>query len=316
MDLKYEHFPFCFIVETPYNQPKLCPSATWNANATTFANVDIIGRNPYDMFIDINNTIYILATNFQSVQIWSETSTNPIKNISTTLGYSCSIFITSNGDIYVDDGAWYGQVRKWIPDTMNSMTAMSVNESCSGLFVDWNENLYCSLGNLHQVVKISLYDTTNQLNTVAGNGIAGSQSHMLRIPRGILVDSNLNLYIADGNNNRIQLFKPGYLNGTTVAGTGAPGTIALHGPIGIIFDADGYLFISDYYNHRIVGSDVHGFRCIVGCTNTNGSALDQLTYPWSLRFDSFGNLFVVDRGNSRIQKFLLQTNPCGKYTYM
>ncbi|CAF1510315.1 unnamed protein product, partial [Adineta steineri] len=65
---------------------------------------------------------------------------------------------------------------------------MNVNESCFGLFIDVNNNLYCSLKNLHQVVKLSLNNGTTIPTIAAGNGSAGSLSNMLNSPQGIYVD--------------------------------------------------------------------------------------------------------------------------------
>jgi hypothetical protein len=148
---------------------------------------------------------------------------------------------------------------------------------------------------------------------VAGNVSAGSTSNMLNGPNGIFVDINFILYVADCGNARIQQFQPGQLNGTTVVGNGAPGTFTLSGPVAVTTDGDGYLFIVDYYGNRIVGSGPNGYRCVIGCSGLSGSASDQLYYPRSFSFDSFGNIFVVDTGNSRIQKFMLATNSCGKF---
>ncbi|CAF1073957.1 unnamed protein product, partial [Adineta steineri] len=146
--------------------------------------------------------------------------------------------------------------------------------------------------------------------TIAGNGTAGSGPYMLRIPRGIFVDVGLNLYIADCGNNRVQLLQQGYTNMTTVVESGSNQTIRMQCPTSVILDADGYLFIADYNNQRIIGSNANGYRCIVGCTNANGSASNQLYQPWSLSFDSHGNIFVNDAGNSRVQKFLFISNSC------
>ena len=82
-------------------------------------------------------------------------------------------------------------------------------------------------------------------------------------------------------------------------------TIVLNRPTNIILDGNKYLFISDCYNHRIIGSDENGFRCIIACSGSEGSTADALNRPQSIAFDSFGNLFVVDRNNNRIQKFYL-----------
>jgi hypothetical protein len=212
--------------------------------------------------------------------------------------------VTSNGDIYIDDGYRNGRVQKWIAQANTTVTVMNVNSSCYGLFVDTNDTLYCSMPLNHQVVKKSLNDP--EMTTVivaAGTGSQGSAFNELNAPRGIFVDVNSDLYVADCVNDRVQLFQSGELNGITVAGYGSPNpTINLDCPIGIVLDVEKYLFIVDYGNNRIVGSGLNGFRCLVGCYGW-GSRSNQLNHPYSFSFDRSGNMFVADYGNNRIQKF-------------
>ncbi|CAF4103590.1 unnamed protein product [Adineta steineri] len=164
-----------------------------------------------------------------------------------------------------------------------------------------------------KVVKRSLNDPVMTSNRVAaGTGFAGNASNQLSDPRGIFVDVNLDLYVADYENHRVQLFQPGESNGITVAGSKSLNpTITLRGPSGIILDTEKYLFIVDHHNHRIVGSGLNGFRCLVGCYGV-GSQSNQLNYPSSLSFDHSGNIFVADEENARIQKFLLMKDSFGK----
>jgi hypothetical protein len=302
------------VIDISFNQPKFCPSATWNPSATTLANLSTIDTDPRGFFVDTNNIVYVPAGAFDSIQAWSEGNMTSVRNISGGFNGTYSIFVTINGNIYVDNGMYNGRVDVWTPNATNSATAMHVIGRCYDLFVDINNNLYCSLAYYNQVVKQSLYDNANSTTIAAGNGLTGATSDTLNYPTGIFVDTQLNLYVADCNNNRIQLFTSGSLVGTTVADNTTTGTITLSCPVRIVLDADGYLFISDYGNNRIVGSDVNGYRCITGCTNAAGSAPNQLSNPVGLRFDSYGNLLVVDRNNFRIQKFLLATNYCSKYT--
>ena len=85
-------------------------------------------------------------------------------------------------------------------------------------------------------------------------------------------------------------------NGITVAGNGSSRlTIELNEPIGVVLDGDRHLFIVDRGNHRIIGSDENGFRCIN----------DKLSSPVTMSFDSYGNIYVTDRDNNRIQKITL-----------
>ncbi|UJR07313.1 hypothetical protein I4U23_011601 [Adineta vaga] len=295
-----------------YNQPELSSCATWSSTAITFADNNTIEADPYGLFIDITNTIYFPEKSLGRVQIWSEGSTTLTRYMSDDFNNSFSIFVTSIGDIYIDNGAANRRVDRWIENATESIPAMYVNGPCYSLFVDHNNSLYCSLGSLHRVIRRSMYDGVNKTVIIAGNGTALFAPNTLNSPRGIYVDRKFNLYVADCSNDRIQLFPYGQLNGTTIAGRGANNTIDLDCPIGIAFDNDGYLFISDSHNNRILGSNSDGFRCIVGCTNTSGLASNQLNHPRIISFDSYGNLFVVDSSNDRIQKFLLTRNTCNQ----
>jgi hypothetical protein len=265
------------------------------------------------MFINGINTIYITSSNNNNIFVWSQGSNSPTYIVSSNSSQSYSVFVTINGDVYVDNGYSNGRVDKWPYQSNSSEIVMNINGSCYGLFVDNNNTLYCSLASFHQVVKVSLGENSTTPTISAGTGSAGSTSDMLDSPRGIYVDFNLNLYVADCGNNRIQLFQSGELNGTTVAGGNiSSGTITLNCPTDIILDADNYLFIVDSGNNRIIGSGSNGFRCIAGCSGSNVSSLFKLSYPQSMAFDSYGNIFVTDTNNSRIQQFSLANNFCGK----
>ncbi|CAF4382460.1 unnamed protein product, partial [Adineta steineri] len=65
------------------------------------------------------------------------------------------------------------------------------------------------------------------------------------------------------------------------------------------------------------------FTCGTGCGGSgtcstatacslSGSSASQLSFPQSMAFDSYGNIYVTDRNNSRVQQFTLQTNNCSK----
>jgi hypothetical protein len=147
---------------------------------------------------------------------------------------------------------------------------------------------------------------------VAGTGTLGSASNELYYPFGIFVDVNLDLYVADCLNSRVQLFQSGQSNGITVAGSKSPNpTIPLNCPSGIVLDAHKYLFIVDSLYHRIVGSGPNGFRCLVGCYGQSSQS-NQLLYPVTLSFDRSGNMFVTDQSNNPIQKFEYLENSSGK----
>ncbi len=61
-----------FVKGVSYNQPKFCPSATWNPDAETFANTSNIGSRPWGLFVNINNTVYVADKSNGTVQVWLE----------------------------------------------------------------------------------------------------------------------------------------------------------------------------------------------------------------------------------------------------
>jgi hypothetical protein len=244
--------------------------------------------------------------------VWHENSNNPTNIISGNFTNPLSLFVTSNGDIYIGDGVRNGQMQKWIAKSNTFVPVMNVKSQCYGLFVDTNDTLYCSMFLDHQVVKRSLNNPEmTSVIVAAGTGSKGKAFNELDQPVGIFVDVNFDLYVADCGNNRVQLFQSGELNGITLTGPASRNpTINLNCPIGIVLDAEKYLFIVDHFNNRIVGSGLNGFRCLVGCYG-QGSGSNRLNRPFSLSFDHSGNMFVADHMNSRIQKFEYLEKSCG-----
>ena len=93
-----------------------------------------------------------------------------------------------------------------------------------------------------------------------------------------------------------------------MVGQGSSQSIAIQCPNGVVLDGNGYLFVVDQCMNRIIGDGPDGYRCIVGCSHLEGSASDQFFIPYQLTFDRDGNIYVIDAGNSRIQKFWLLKN--------
>lgn len=159
------------------------------------------------------------------------------------------------------------------------------------------------------------------LTTVAGGspGFFGdggpATAAGLNFPTGIAFDPSGNLYIADGNNNRVRKVSRGII--TTVAGNGTPGfsgdggratDASLYFPVGIGFDSGGALYIADAYNNRIRQVSGSTIFTVAGngtaaFSGDGGPALQaSIDQPVGLLIDPSGNLLISDSFNHRIRK--------------
>jgi gliding motility-associated-like protein len=192
-----------------------------------------------------------------------------------------------------------------------SGTAANQLFSPVSVFLDRDGGMYVADNNNNRVQKFPPGSTSASNGfTVAGGYGQGMAANQLNHPSSVFVDSHGNLYVADEGNHRIQEFpSSGSTFGITVAGGNFPGgdSNELDSPMSIWVDVNGYLFIADTYNSRIQrfppGSTQNSNGVTVAGTNTPGSAANELDHPTSVCVDQYGNVYVSDAGNNRIQKF-------------
>lgn len=260
------------------------------------------------IFIDSDDTLYALENGGTLLSIWSMRNSSPSStniNIGSISIYS-PVIVTEQNDVYFQSGHQPGRIIRQSQNFTNNMMVAEFGGECRGLFIDINNTLYCSSTTANRIFTRSLDQTSNGTISVrAGTSLAGSSANQLNGTWGIFVDTNFDLYVADANNHRIQLFRLGSTNGITIVGPGTHGRFSLLLPTDVILDKDSNIYVADNEHHRIIRVTPVGVQCIVGCTGTHGSAANQFNKVYSLRFDSIGNLFVLDEFNGRIQKFRL-----------
>ena len=225
-----------------------------------------------------------------------------------------SLFITTNGDIYVDNDHLQDELYTWSRNLTNSDAFRNFISKCTHLFIGNNTSLYCSIDRENQVVKFLTINMISIWKSLLPAIQVKDQRHIYSTIRteflsvSILICMWLIVAIIE-----FSYFGRGEINGTTVAGNNASGIDGLQYPTGVILDVYDYLYIADCNNHRIIKSAPNGFRCIAGCSGHGGSASDQLFHPHALWFDNGDNLFVLDKMNRRIQKFLLSETSNGMF---
>jgi uncharacterized protein (TIGR03437 family) len=166
-------------------------------------------------------------------------------------------------------------------------------------------------------------DLKGIITTVAGNGVDGyagdggpATAASLAFPIGIAVDTAGNLYIADGNNNRVrEVTARGIIS--TIAGNGNGGfagdggaavSASINIPSDVAVDTTGNLYIADAGNNRVREVSPAGIITTIAGTDDNGYSGDggpateaMLNFPWGLAVNPAGAVYIGDRVNSRIR---------------
>ena len=254
------------------------------------------------------------------------------------------LFVDSGGDIFISDIA-ANRIREVITakETIQTVagngtagfagdggpaTQAELNEP-SGVWVDGSGNIFLTdvLNNRVREVVAS----TGDIQTIAGNGgTVGpggdgdpATSATLNYPAGVAVDGSGNIFISDGDNNRIRKVVAATGDIQTVAGTGVQGSggnsgpatsAELNGPYGVFVDGSGNIFIADANNNEIreVVAATGNIQTVAGSGPSNtgygGPALNALlNRPIGVFVDSSGNIFIADGFNNRIREVVAAT---------
>jgi sugar lactone lactonase YvrE len=142
-------------------------------------------------------------------------------------------------------------------------------------------------------------------------GGLGSALFELNVPWGMYVEpSTAIIYVADSGNNRVMKYVPGSATGTAVAGnsSGYLGVAAnlLEFPWSVVVDSAGTIYVSDTHNNRVqkfVSGSLVGVTVAGQASGVSGSSSMDLNFPKTVMLDAGGQLYVLDYGNQRIQRF-------------
>jgi sugar lactone lactonase YvrE len=185
----------------------------------------------------------------------------------------------------------------------------------TGTAVDSLGNVYVADQNNHLIRKIT---ATGVVSTFVGSGVAGSANGTgtlasFNYPRGIAIDPNGNLFVADQSNHLIRkITAAGVVS--TFAGSGVSGSLNSTGtlasfntPYGVAVDASGNVYVADQGNHLIRKITSAGVVSTLAGTGSAGSlngtgTSASFNTPTMVAVDAGGNVYVADQGNHLIRK--------------
>ena len=167
----------------------------------------------------------------------------------------------------------------------------------SGIYVDKQGTVYISDKSNNRIVKYPL-------NAITGIIVADDQ---LDNPLGIFMDENQNettLYVCDANNHRIQR------EGISIIGKGVQTMFDdSFNPHNIFVDFHGVVYVS--HARGLFRWSPTQKRVHVILEWERPHFFDEWTeHPVSFTFDSDWNLYVTDRGNGSVKKFLFDRTSC------
>jgi sugar lactone lactonase YvrE len=296
---------------------------------------------PMGIAIDLSSNLYV--ANYNNHNIRKITSSGVVTTIAGVANYTGSGDGNGSGTAYffnpntvaIDSGNIY------VADTGNNairkITAAGVSSYFAGVapgtdgtgaaarFLSPNATAIDSAGTIYIADAknniIRKITTGGVVTTLAGTaGLSGAingtgAAARFNNPQGIAVDSSLNVYVADTDNQIIRkITSAGVV--TTLAGAAgnmsfanATGTAAMFcNPKGVAVDSTGNVFVADSCNYLIrkittagIVTTLAGTLGTWGNTDGNGTAA-VFDSPSGLAIDITGKLYVTDTGSSTIRK--------------
>lgn len=137
--------------------------------------------------------------------------------------------------------------------------------------------------------------------TLGTQGVSGSNFNQFNYPRGLAVDPNGRLFVADDFNNRVLIFDPPFNNGESATDSiyaGSDGGFA--GPKGLAMSGH-TLFVADYYDNRVLRF-TGPFKTPAQVYKASG-AFTGLNNPVDVAVHPDGSLLVTDQTNQRIARY-------------
>ncbi|CAF1305851.1 unnamed protein product [Adineta ricciae] len=248
-----------------------CNYLQWNQTGTIVAGTTLAGsaanqfNQPYCLYIDSNDILYVCDYLNHRIQKWLPNATNgtTIAGSSTGLLGSSSLLLylpfdltfDVNGYLYVADSG-NARVQRFPPNSLNG-------------------------------------------TSVAGTGSLSNALNGLNHPTAVVVDNNLNLFVLDEGNTRLMKWLPNATNGSVMIDA-----IDLNYVFDFVFalGSSNQVYLSDNGASKVRLWTFNSSTEDLFLQTVNASTT-TIVNPRGLAYDPYGNLYVADTPNNRIVMF-------------
>jgi len=294
-------------------------------------------RNPYGVAVDTAGNVYVADQSDHRIRKVAPDGTTTtlagagVEGFANGAGtaarfdYPNGVEVDEAGNVYVADSG-NKRIRKITPGGVvttfagtgqigsdNGPASSASFQGPSDIAIDDDGTLY--VADTNQVRRIT---TAGVVSTLAGSGVAGASNGAGTTAsfdslRGIDVDKNHNVYVADSFNNKVRKITPAGVV-STFAGSGAFSSIDGLGsaatfsfPLGLAVDRFGNVFVGDSFSQkvrRITPSGTVSSYAGSGSTGAVDGPAGTATFNYLLgvAVDDNDTVYVGDNENRRIRK--------------